>query len=826
MQPEEQAEEKPKKDNLSNLRPTRLGKRLVLAFLVLASLVGVVGFFSYCQLNKLLTPLTRDIPLGLDEIQRTSHLDSLAQKMRLYDQILTESVQDYVKTGDRQHKYRYQEFEPRLGTVIREAIEKGDEEDKKVFSDVQQAKRAYVQMDIQCIRAVDQGQAAEAQTILESREYWEARRAYKQSLEPYAERRGKEHGQSLDAVAAKVDLIVNRTHSLVEQSIQTLLVLSFLAIILAVAMGLFVSRTILRPIQALQRGAEVIGKGDLFYRIQVRSRDEIGQLAEAFNEMTEKLKESYLRLEDKVRDKTRELEQKYEEEKDQKKKLEMSKAAMLNVLEDLEIAKAEILEEKAKDEAVLASIGDGMIATDPDGKIIMMNKQAEVMLGFKVKDSIGKDFGEVIPGYDEQEQPVQRSDSPIAICLAQGKKIAATAYYMRSDGTRFPSAITVSPIQQEGRTLGAIEIFRDVTKEKEVDRMKTEFISVVSHELRTPLTVIREGVSLVKDDVLGPTTEDQKSFLTVAMNDIDRLGRIINNLLDVSKIEAGKVELKRSYVNLTEISDGVLAAFATRAKNSGLELKKNYSAPVIEIYADGDKLIQVFTNLLSNALKFTEKGSVEISLSENSDQITCAVIDTGRGISKEDLRRVFSKFQQFGKGAVTGEKGTGLGLSIAKGIVNLHQGTIWVESEEGVGTKFIFTLPKMTPHQTFQEQLTRDLRAAVNGHASLLVMAFHLKGQAFEKPEPEALECLEEEIQKCGSSKSVRTLRDGATVFAILQSLSKAEGEIMAAQIEEGFVKASLKGKIKLSGPLGLKIVSYPEDGSTEDELMVHLKAA
>lgn|GEM_PF-1119457 len=823
MQPDAADKAGAPQDKRSGLRSSSLGRRLVLAFLFLSSLVAAVGFFSYCQLNKLIEPLTVDIPQGLDEVQRTSHLDSLAQKIRLYDQILTESLKDYVKTGDRQHKYRYQEFEPRLAAVIREALEKGDETDKKIFGGVQNAKRAYAELDLQCIRFMESAQTENALGILESREYWEAKRAYKQSLEPYVERRGKEHGESLDATAEKVDLIVHRTHALVEESLRMLLVFSLAAALLAVFLGMLVSRTILRPIKILQSGAEIIGRGNLLHRINVKSRDEIGHLAEAFNEMAEKLSEFYLGLEDKVREKTRELEQKYEEEKEQKKKLEMSKAAMLNLLEDLEQAKAEILEEKAKDEAILASIGDGMVATDPDGKIMMMNKQAEVMLGVEMKEAAGKDYFEVIPGFDDKGASLERSSNPLSHCLSAGKKIVSTAYFRRRDETFFPAAITVSPIQREGRTLGAIQIFRDVTREKEVDRMKTEFISTVSHELRTPLTVIREGVSLVIDGVLGETTKEQREFLGMAMTDIDRLGRIINNLLDISKIEAGKVELKRGYINLTEIADSVVSTFSARAKGAGLLLKKRYSVPDIEVYADRDKLVQVFTNLVSNALKFTEKGSIELSLSDENGQVICRVADTGRGISPEDMKRVFSKFQQFGGGAVTGEKGTGLGLSIARGIVQLHQGTMWVESELGKGTAFFFSLPKMTPLETFQDQVTRDLRSAVSDHSSLLITAFHIEGDSASSA---PVECLEELIQIHARGKASRLLRDGQTVYMLLSGITKEEGSVLTRKVENDFRTAVESGRIPALHGLRLRSVAYPEDGSTGEELMAHLKAA
>jgi PAS domain S-box-containing protein len=510
----------------------------------------------------------------------------------------------------------------------------------------------------------------------------------------------------------------------------------------------------------------------------------------------------------------------------------MSKAAMLNVLEDLEHAKSEVDEERAKDEAILASIGDGMIATDPQGKIIKANKQAEVMLGVKAADMLGKTFSVVMAHEDEDGNAVPPEQSPIPLSLARGKKVLAIAYFVRKDGTRFPAAITVSPIVRENKIMGAIEIFRDISKEKEIDRMKTEFISLASHELRTPLTVIREGVSLVIDEILGPTTAEQKSFLSMALKDIDRLGRIINNLLDVSKIEAGKMEMKRVHVNLSDIAAGVAEAFAQHAKSKKLELKTRFPKKPVEMYVDKDKIVQVFTNLVGNAMKFTEQGSVEISIEDGEDMIICSVRDTGRGISEQDMERVFRKFQQFGGAASSGEKGTGLGLSIAKGIVEMHHGRIGVESIPGQGTRFFFSLPKDTPQKLFQDQLTRELRAAMNERSALCVVSFTLRDLRFGESAGSAREktagaLLEDVIRAVTHSQADQVLREGESVFAVFSGADKKEIEKIASKIRTEFASAlENAGKKGAKAGLDFRIANYPEDGATGEELLSLLSAA
>lgn len=227
-----------------------------------------------------------------------------------------------------------------------------------------------------------------------------------------------------------------------------------------------------------------------------------------------------------------------------------------------------------------------------------------------------------------------------------------------------------------------------------LDQLKSDFISTVSHELRTPLSITKEGISLVLGKIPGDINEKQAKILVAAKNNIDRLARIINELLDISKIEAGKAELKKGQVDMTGLIREIVSSFGPEVKKKGLSLKLNLPKKGIDIYADRDKIIQVFTNLISNSLRFTEKGYIKISAVERKKEVECTVADTGRGIPEEDLPRAFGKFQQFGRMAGPGEKGTGLGLSIAKGIIEMHRGKIWVESGPGKGTKFNFILPK------------------------------------------------------------------------------------------------------------------------------------
>lgn len=245
---------------------------------------------------------------------------------------------------------------------------------------------------------------------------------------------------------------------------------------------------------------------------------------------------------------------------------------------------------------------------------------------------------------------------------------------------------------------------------KEMDRLKNDFISTVSHELRTPLSITKEGISVLLDGLTGEINEKQKHVLIIARNNLKRLARIIDDLLDISKIEAGKVELRKHFIDICDLIRRLLETFKLNTQEKNIELLYHTNREHLSIYADPDKIIQVITNLVSNAIKFTKKdGQIGIDLIDKEDQIQICVKDTGIGIAKENLPKVFSKFQQFNRSPGPGIKGTGLGLSICRGLVEMHKGKIWLESELGKGCKFIFTLPKLSSEEILKDYITNSI---------------------------------------------------------------------------------------------------------------------
>jgi PAS domain S-box-containing protein len=343
--------------------------------------------------------------------------------------------------------------------------------------------------------------------------------------------------------------------------------------------------------------------------------------------------------------------------------------------------------------SIIETATDAFIGMDSCGLITDWNKQAERIFGIPHKDAIGRSFAETILAPDQRDMYI----SEIGSFMATGKypflkeHVELTAIH--SDGHEFPVQIKVWPIRlgEEHRFNAFVE---DISERMKLQKMKDEFVSTASHELRTPLTTMKEGISQISEGILGPTTKEQDEFLEIIIEDINRLTRIINDLLDMSRIDAEMVYLKIERVDLYDLVKSIFKVFNPRAVEKGLEIRTQFPKERVKVNIDRDKILQVFTNLLDNSIKFTQKGYIGISVSGNGDHAECSVTDTGKGIPEDELPRIFDKFQQFGKMKNPKEKGSGLGLYIVKKIVELHNGEIRVESQPNKGSKFSFTLPK------------------------------------------------------------------------------------------------------------------------------------
>lgn len=356
--------------------------------------------------------------------------------------------------------------------------------------------------------------------------------------------------------------------------------------------------------------------------------------------------------------------------------------------EKLHVSIAELKESKKRFRTVFYNSPAAITFADREERIIMWNPIAKQLFGMDDDDLRGKSVSELYP--PEEWQRVRKED-----IRRRGREHHMETRILTKDDRHVDVNISVNVLKgSEGDVEGSIAIIRDITESKQLEHLRQEFIGVMSHELRTPLLPMREGVDQVLEGLHGPTTEKQKRFLGIVKVEISRLKRIMDDLLDVFKLEVGGVVLDKTPVDIAELVRDVADTFGPRSEKKGTEIKVVLPEGKLMCDADRDRVVQVFTNLLSNALKFTEKGHIEVSARDKDGIIECSVSDTGKGIAENDMHKLFKKFQQAGKSKDPEEQGTGLGLVICKDIVELHGGNIEVKSEQGKGTRFTFTLAK------------------------------------------------------------------------------------------------------------------------------------
>ena len=338
--------------------------------------------------------------------------------------------------------------------------------------------------------------------------------------------------------------------------------------------------------------------------------------------------------------------------------------------------------------SLVESSDDAIIGWNLDLRVVSWNPGAERIFGYAAREMLGQPFSRLLPPDrpDEVGEVIER--------IRRGEHIQNyETVRMTKDGRPIDVSLTISATRDEGgRITGFSTIARDVTERKAIERLKDEFLATVSHELRTPLTAIRGHLELVLDGEAGPVTKLQQEFLHIATQNTDRLGALINDLLEVEKIEAGKMQIREEPVDLAAVLRDVAATFRLEAERKGLAFHEAIADRLVVI-GDRDRLIQVFANLVSNAIKYTADGDVGVRAGRRDGRVTVVVHDTGTGISPEDRAQLFTKFFRSQDSAVRDAGGTGLGLVIAKAIVERHGGSIDVESEKGAGTRFTVVLP-------------------------------------------------------------------------------------------------------------------------------------
>jgi signal transduction histidine kinase len=416
------------------------------------------------------------------------------------------------------------------------------------------------------------------------------------------------------------------------------------AAVVATGLALALSRSLLEPIRAVTRAARAVARGDLDQVVPVTTRDELGELATAFNTMARTIREYR------------------------------------------EAGTARLLRAQKTAQATIDSIPDPVVVVDPAGAVERANPAARRVLGVAPSDNGPVPWA-----------PPPALKGPLEEVLGgRGDYLPAGldhALCLRDDGQeRFflPRVLSIRG-GQEG-TLGAALVLADVTKFRLVDQLKSDMVSTVSHELKTPLTGLQMAVHLLLEEVVGPLNPKQTELLLSARQDSDRLLAMVNDLLDLTRIEQGQVKLDLKPVAPADLVAEAVGWFGSRAEDAGIRLSGAVAFDLPPVRADRERVSHVFDNLVSNALAHTARGgSVTLSAEAEGDFVRFAVADTGEGIPAQYLARVFDRF--FRVPGSRAPRGAGLGLAIAREVVLAHGGGIDVTSREGVGSNFTFTLP-------------------------------------------------------------------------------------------------------------------------------------
>jgi PAS domain S-box-containing protein len=346
-------------------------------------------------------------------------------------------------------------------------------------------------------------------------------------------------------------------------------------------------------------------------------------------------------------------------------------------------------------EALFMSIGDGAVVTNENGRISRVNKEALKLLGFQRADElIGKWYPKLVVAEDEEGNVIPNWERPITQVFLEGKPISARLYYRRRDGSRIAAFLTVAPVIFDGRPIGAIEVFRDITHEVELERTKDEFISLASHQLRTPATGVKQYVGMLLEGYGGKLSRRQLSILQNAYESNERQLNIVNDLLKVAHVDAGKVVLNKEATDLGQLVKDVISGLSSVFKKRRQKVTFIKPKQKIMVKVDVDRIRMVIENILDNASKYTPEGKqVSVDIERNNGCVDVVITDEGVGVAKKDIDRMFQKFSRLNNPLSQLVGGTGLGLYWAKRIVDLHQGSIDVSSRVGKGSVFIINLP-------------------------------------------------------------------------------------------------------------------------------------
>lgn len=443
----------------------------------------------------------------------------------------------------------------------------------------------------------------------------------------------KNKGQVIGAIYLVAD--IESVYKQVDDITNIFITGTLIAMIITAVLGILLSRTITKPIVEMKRQVYAMARGNYSRKVKVYGVDEIGELADSFNTLTKRVQEAQAMTEG----------------------------------------------ERRKLSSVLAYMTDGVIATDRRGKVILINTPAEKMLRVKHESANGRSIIDVLDiGDTYQFEDLMEVDGS----LTMDRSTLDKPYVLRAN---------FSVIQREtGFNNGVIAVLHDITDQEKVDQERRDFVSNVSHELRTPLTSMHSYLEALSDGA-WEDKEIAPRFLEVTQNETERMIRLVNDLLKLSRMDGGREQLEKSFVNFTDFFNHIIDRFEMMKKET-IMFKRHIPREPVIIEIDEDKVMQVLDNIISNANKYSpDGGRISFYLKKFEDEIEVSIADEGLGVPDEDLANVFDRFFRVDKARSREMGGTGLGLAIAREVIEAHGGRIWAERNKNKGTIIKFTLP-------------------------------------------------------------------------------------------------------------------------------------
>jgi two-component system phosphate regulon sensor histidine kinase PhoR len=431
--------------------------------------------------------------------------------------------------------------------------------------------------------------------------------------------------------AARVSLPLTDINRTIGHINRVIAAAAVIAAVIGIVAALQLTRVIVNPVKKLTQASRKMAEGDLGQEIKLTSSDEVGDLARAFNRMSSRVKETM----------------------------------------------SLVTAERDKMAVILAHMGDAILAVDGEGRVTMVNSAAERILQLSRENAAGRTFIEVVRDYE--------LDAMLQSCLKSGEE---QTDLVEIGARRQSLGVIVTPFKGEP---GCLMLIQDLTEMRKLETARRDFVANLSHELRTPIASLKALTETLQAGAIDDPAV-AGDFLGRMSAEADRLAQMMEELGELSRIESGQVSLNKEPVDLPDLVARVLDRLRAQAERAGLLLETRIAPGLPRVPADKSRLEQVLVNLVHNAVKFTAPGGrVSVTASSDADHITVSVADTGVGISADDLPRVFERFYKADRARAGG--GTGLGLAIAKHIVEAHKGRIWVDSVEGRGSTFSFSLP-------------------------------------------------------------------------------------------------------------------------------------